>query len=49
MEKTIAGKTVAVNEEGYLTDFSQWNKEIATAIASEENINVTDGHWVVIK
>lgn len=48
MEKTIAGKTVAVNDEGYLIDFSQWNKEIATAIAGEENINLTDRHWTVI-
>ena len=28
MEKTIAGKTIAVNEEGYLTDFSQWDENV---------------------
>lgn len=48
MEKTIAGKTVSVNEEGYLTDFSQWNKDIAEMIAQQENISLTDRHWVVI-
>ena len=27
--KTYAGVNVDVNEEGYLTDPSQWNKDIA--------------------
>lgn len=48
MEKIIAGKTVAVNDEGYLTDFSQWNPETGTAIAAEEGITLTDKHWKVI-
>ena len=48
MEKTIAGKTVSVNDEGYLTNFSEWNPEIAKALASEVNINLTDQHWKVI-
>ena len=48
MDKTIAGKTVSVNEEGYMTDFGQWNKEIGGAIASEANITMTDKHWSVI-
>ena len=32
MEKEIAGKLIAVNDEGYLTDFSQWNREIGEAL-----------------
>ena len=47
--KEIAGVTVDVNEEGYLTDASQWTKEVAAAIAKEEGISeLTDGHWKVI-
>ena len=26
MEKIIAGKPITVNEEGYLTDFNQWDE-----------------------
>lgn len=49
MEVTIAGKSVDVNEEGYLTDPSQWNKEIALEIAAGVGINeLTDRHWAVI-
>jgi TusE/DsrC/DsvC family sulfur relay protein len=48
MEKTIAGKTIAVNEEGYLTDFSQWDKNVGEALAAEANISMTPRHWEVI-
>jgi tRNA 2-thiouridine synthesizing protein E len=48
MEKTIAGKTVHVNEEGYLTDFSEWNKEIGEALANEYHIQLSARHWDVI-
>lgn len=47
--KDIAGKQVAVNEEGYLTDPSQWTREIAAEIAKEEGIPVlTENHWKVL-
>jgi len=48
MEKTIAGKTITVNEEGYLTNFSQWDKEIAMAIAKDSNIALSPRHWEVL-
>lgn len=48
MEKEIAGKTVSVNDQGYLTDFSQWDKEVGTEIAKEKGIEMTDKHWEVI-
>ena len=49
MEKVIAGKNIAVNAEGYLTDFSQWDKDVALEIAKESNVEMTDRHWEVIK
>jgi tRNA 2-thiouridine synthesizing protein E len=48
MEKTIAGLTILVNEEGYLTDLTQWNKVVGTALAQEANIEMTPRHWEVI-
>ncbi|MCP3930413.1 MAG: TusE/DsrC/DsvC family sulfur relay protein [Bacteroidetes bacterium] len=48
-QKEINGITVDVNEEGYLTDFSQWNEDVAKGIASEEDIELTDDHWKVVK
>ncbi|MEZ5140742.1 MAG: TusE/DsrC/DsvC family sulfur relay protein [Acidimicrobiales bacterium] len=47
---TIAGTTVDINEEGFLTDPSQWNEEIAAEIARENGIDeLTDRHWIVVR
>ncbi len=47
--RTIAGKTVQVNDEGFLTNPAEWTKEIAAEIAKEEGIAaLTDAHWKVI-
>lgn len=37
-----------MNEEGYLTDFSQWNQQIGTTLAQEADIVLTPRHWEVI-
>jgi dissimilatory sulfite reductase related protein len=50
MIKTIAGHDVAVNEEGYLTDMTLWNEDIAAAIAAEENVGpLNEAHMKVIR
>lgn len=49
MEKVIAGNTIDVNEEGYLTQLEQWNREIAQEIAAEEEISLQDEHWPVLE
>ncbi|WP_211290287.1 TusE/DsrC/DsvC family sulfur relay protein [Polaribacter gangjinensis] len=48
MIKTIKHVEIQVNDEGYLTDFSQWNKEIGEELAKEHDIEMTDKHWEVI-
>ncbi len=48
MERSIVGKTIQVNEEGYLTDFSQWDKSVGEALAAEANIEMSPRHWEVI-
>jgi len=48
MDKTFAQATVEVNQEGYLTDFSRWTKEIGEEIAKEQDIDMTNKHWEVI-
>ncbi len=49
MEREISGKTVQVNQEGYLLDFKEWDKSIGECIASENNIQMTPRHWEVIE
>jgi len=47
-QKTIAGISLEVNEEGYLLDPSQWTKEIAIEIAREEGLELTEKHFAII-
>ena len=48
MNKQIANTTVDVNEERFMTSFSQWNKQIGEELAKEANINLTPRHWQII-
>jgi TusE/DsrC/DsvC family sulfur relay protein len=48
-QKTIAGQSIEVNDEGYMTDPSQWSREIATEMAKEEGIELTEKHFEVIE
>lgn len=48
METLIANRPVEVNEQGYLTDMTQWDKEIARNIATEEGIALTPRHFDVL-
>ncbi len=47
---TIAGTTVDVDAEGFLTDSGQWNEQVAAEIARENGVDVlTDRHWQVVR
>jgi dissimilatory sulfite reductase related protein len=47
---TYAGRSVDVNDEGFLMDPGQWTEDMASQIASAEGITeLTDRHWQVIK
>ena len=47
-EKTFAGYCVQCNDQGYLLDHDEWNKEVGLELAKEEGIEMTDKHWAVI-
>ncbi len=45
---TVSGKTVEVDEEGYLVNRSDWNEEIGKEMAKIDNCDLTPNHWEVI-
>lgn len=45
---TIAGKEVELDEEGFLTNLNDWNRDVADYLAAEEKLEMTDSHWEVI-
>lgn len=46
---TPAGKTVEVDQEGFLENRSDWNEEIAKAMAQADDCELTPDHWEVIQ
>lgn len=36
------------DDQGFLIDLSQWNEQVAEAIAHEENIALSNDHWEII-
>jgi len=48
-ERIIAGAPVNVNEEGFMTDFRQWNQTIGTELAREADLTLSPRHWQVIE
>jgi tRNA 2-thiouridine synthesizing protein E len=44
----VNGTTYETDEEGYLVNLADWNKDIAEAIAKAENVEMSDNHWEVV-
>lgn len=46
---TLANKTLEIDAEGFLKDYTQWNEDIARELAQQEGISeLTERHWAVI-
>ena len=46
---TIAGHQVDVNEEGFLTEPSQWDEALAPELARAVGLELTDAHLTLIR
>jgi TusE/DsrC/DsvC family sulfur relay protein len=44
----VAGRSIEVDEEGYLTNINDWDRDVAEELAKSENLEMTDSHWEVI-
>lgn len=48
--RELAGVTVDIDENGYMTDHKAWNKDLAAAFAKEQGIDeLNDRHYIVIE
>ena len=46
---TIAGHEVQINEEGFLTEYDEWNEEVGAELAKNIGVELTDEHWSLIR
>jgi TusE/DsrC/DsvC family sulfur relay protein len=45
---TINGSTVHVDDEGFLTEYDEWNEDLAKTLAAQIGIDLTGAHWKAI-
>ena len=48
MDYTVNNQTIVADEEGYITDISNWSEDLADTIAVAEKIDMNDDHWEVV-
>jgi TusE/DsrC/DsvC family sulfur relay protein len=46
---TLDGHAIHVDEEGFLTTYDEWTEELATALARQIGIELTDEHLAVLR
>lgn len=44
----VNGKSYETDEEGYLVNLGEWNRDVADYIAKTENVPMSDQHWEVV-
>jgi tRNA 2-thiouridine synthesizing protein E len=47
--REVAGKTVEFDEEGFMANPAEWDKDIAVELAKELGIELNGDHWKVIE
>jgi tRNA 2-thiouridine synthesizing protein E len=45
----IGGHQVHVDDEGFLTEYSEWDEDLAKVLAGQIGIDLTEAHWKVIR
>jgi TusE/DsrC/DsvC family sulfur relay protein len=45
---TMNGHPITVDDEGFLTEYDEWDEELAKVLAGNIGIDLTDDHWKVI-
>jgi TusE/DsrC/DsvC family sulfur relay protein len=45
----IAGREVHVDDEGFLTEYDEWDEELGTELARRIGIDLTEEHWKVVR
>ena len=44
----VNGKSLETDEEGYLANLSDWEKDVADEMAKADGIDLSDDHWEII-
>lgn len=45
---TIQGHQIHVDDEGFMTEYDEWSKELGATLAAQIGITMTDEHWQAV-
>jgi tRNA 2-thiouridine synthesizing protein E len=46
---TIDGNVIHVDDEGFMTEYTEWSEPLGKAMAAQIGIEMTDEHWKAIR
>ena len=46
---TIGGHEVHVDDEGFMTEYSEWTEELGKTLANNIGIDLSDHHWTAVR
>ncbi len=44
----LNGHQIHVNDEGFLTEYAEWDDDLGRVLASKIGVDLTEAHWKVI-
>lgn len=44
----VEGRTISIDNEGYLLDFDDWSPVVAEHLAAQDGVDLGDDHWLLI-
>ena len=47
--QTMLGREIHVDDEGFLTEFDEWDEKLGAELAKQIDITMTDKHWEIIR
>ncbi len=47
--QNMLGREIHVDDEGFLTEFDEWDEAIGAELAKQIEIDMTERHWEVIR
>ena len=46
---TIDGREIHVDDEGFMTEYGEWDETLGKALAAQIGIDMTEDHWKAIR
>ena len=46
---TLDNRTIELDKDGYLAELNDWSPEVATALAVQNDIELTPEHWEILQ